>query len=165
MDSHLENSAYGCLWFIDVTGAYPVRAHCMGGGTVSVMVGKINSRELQTMPLADYINQALLYQFRGLGQNETSPFIASSSTSQPFFNISTDEALIMILDLLSLKDQRSKARTAAVTAGTLLPPKTRLELVCIKSSISSSKTNQRRRRMIRKRISDIWGMKKKRMLS
>jgi hypothetical protein len=160
MNSKKENSsnAFGCLWFIDATGAYPVRAHCMGGGSMSIRIGK--NKELQTVPLADYINQELPYQFRHVRKNDS-----SESPTQPYFDMTTDEALIMILDLLSMKDQKSESHSSVtVTTSTLLPHNTRLELVCI-SSISNRNTNQRRRRMIRKRISDIWGMKKKRKVS
>ena len=59
-NSNIEknSNAFGCLWFTDATGAYPVRAHCMGGGSISTRIGK--SKELQIVPLADYINQELL---------------------------------------------------------------------------------------------------------
>lgn len=153
-----SSNAFGCVWFIDATGSYPVRAHCMGGGSMSIRIGK--NKELQTVPLADYINQELLYQFRHIRKNDS-----SASPTQPYFDMTTDEALIMILDMLSMKDQNSKSHSSAtVTTSALLPHNTRLELVCI-SSISHPNTNQRRRRMIRKRISDIWGMKKKRNVS
>lgn len=133
----------------------------MGGGSVSVLMGKNQDR--QTIPMADYINQELLHRFRRIEKNESASS-KTSSLSQPYFEMSTDEALIMILDLLSMKDQRSKAQftasTTTVATGTLLAPKTRLELACI-SSIFNKKTNQRRGRMIRKRIADVWGMRKK----
>jgi hypothetical protein len=155
-DSNFGGKAYGCVWFVDATGAYPVRAHCMGGGSISVVDGK--NKELQTIPLADYINQELLYRFSRIRNNKTATSIAPS-LSQLYFDITTNEALVMILDLLSMKDERSKAHNSVtVTTNTILPPKTRLELVCV-STVANTNTNQPRRRMMRKRISDVWGMK------
>ena len=124
------------------------------------MMGKNQVR--QSIPMADYINQELLHRFRRFEKNESSSS-KTSSLSQPYFDMSTDEALIMILDLLSIKDQRNKSQFTAsttVATGILLAPKTRLELACI-SSIFNNKTNQRRGRMSRKRIADVWGMRKK----
>lgn len=137
-----------------MTGAYPVRAHCAGGGSISIRIGK--NRELQTIPLADFINQELLYHLRRIGK-------INSSLSQPYFDVTTDEALIMILDLLSMKDQRPKSYTTDTSA--LLPPNTRLELLCISASLTNTTANPRRRRMVRKRISDIWGLKKQSKIS
>ena len=130
----------------------------MGGGSISVLLGT-NPKRQTIIPLADYIKQELLSQFRQLRRNETSTSDHASSLLQPYFDVTTNDALAMILDLLSMKQNPSQT-TVTVTTDTLLPPMTRLELVCV-ASVSYTNSNQRRGRMIRKRISDIWGMKTK----
>lgn len=34
----------GCLWLVDATGAYPVRAHCIGGGLVGKTAEMVSNR-------------------------------------------------------------------------------------------------------------------------
>jgi hypothetical protein len=149
---------YGCLWFIDATGAYPVRAHCMGGGTVDIVVRKDGKNiETKTVPLADVINRQLLYELRRTIVSSNDSTLRSAPL--PFFDMSTDDAFIMILDLLS----REFPSTIQTPSHTLIPPKSRLELVCVLSS-ESHKQSYRRRNMIRKHISDVWGIKKSRLL-
>jgi hypothetical protein len=130
----------------------------MGGGSISVLVGTNNER--QSLPLSDYINEELLHQYRRLLKNETSSSITPSTVLlKPYYDVTTDEALVMILDLLSMKKDRIKPHpSVTLTSKTLISPNTRLELVCI-SSVSNK--HQKRRRMIRKRISNIWGIRKK----
>jgi hypothetical protein len=133
---------YGCLWFIDVTGAYPVRAHCMGGGTISIRKSvngnKNTNSETKSLLFADIINNELL--------NQLKLKTASSTPVSPYFDITIDEAYVMILDLLSTKDS-----SILTPSNTLIPFKSRLELAYISS--------QRPTRMMRKRISTIWGKK------
>jgi hypothetical protein len=137
---------HGCLWFVDVTGAYSVRAHCMGGGEASV---RTTETESKTIPFADVINQQLLGHMRSLDNRSNFTNVQESTQSRPYMNITTDEAFVFILDLLSSK----KIQTSGAS---LVPPRTRLEIVSIRRK-SQSPT-----RMIRHRVSDIWGKKKKR---
>jgi hypothetical protein len=144
---------HGCLWFIDATGAYPVYAHCMGGGEVSVTTtsgGKTNDiekTESTTVHVADVINMELLKRMRTtlvLSKNNT-----KGLQSRPYFNMTTEEALEVILDLLS-----SQNSTIKTPSGALLHPGTRLELVSVNCK-------SQRRKMIHRRVSHVWGRRGK----
>jgi hypothetical protein len=136
-----EVRRYGCLWFVDVTGAYHVRAHSMGGGQVSITAE--SGKEPSIECVADVVNEELLTIIR---QSDNS----TGTRSLPYFNMTTEEALVVVVDIMSSK--KSKINTPS---GQLVPPGTRLE-------IASLQFKSQRSCMIRKRVVSVWGRRKRR---
>jgi hypothetical protein len=138
---------HGCLWLVDVTGAYPVRAHSMGGGQVSIAAE--GNKEPSIEQVADVINEELLTIFR---QSDVSNENSTSARSLPYFNMTTEEGLEVILDIFSSK--KAKINTPS---GQLLHPGTRLEL-------ASVQFKSQRSCMIRRRVASVWGQRKRKVM-
>jgi hypothetical protein len=142
------------LWLVDATGAYPVRAHCMGGGSVrmkrsaaaaaiaTASKGNGNSNdddddELIPMTTADVLRAMILAKFSSSEHSTTS---SSSDTAAPdttssrscCFNIPVKEAAREILAMLSTEmDAIPMGASITCHAAALLPPKTRVEIAAL----------------------------------
>lgn len=134
-------SAAGCLWLVDETGAYPVRAHCIGGGlttmtTTTTKGEKAGVDTSTTVPVSDVVNRLLLEILR----KER----AVGHVRRPYFDLTAEEALEKLLVILLANESEDNPSSH----GPLLPHGTRLELATVDSS---------QQRIVRKRVSDIWG--------
>lgn len=121
-----KHSDIGGLCLIDETGAYPVRAHCLGGGFMTIRSKSSDENVL----VADFINGKLLELWN-----------RQESLDLPYFDISARESLSIIINLLS-----STTSMDSNDSPTVLRRKARLELAIVDVS---------RKRLIRKRVRDI----------
>jgi hypothetical protein len=116
-----------CLWLVDSTGAYPVRAHCLGGGLIRSGVGK----EEETLLISDVLNRRLMQQ-----------------GPDTFLSLTAEEGLQCLLSLLSSdretqESDLNKEREQRHSLPPLFKPYTRLELAVVDSA---------QRRMVRKKL-------------
>jgi len=137
------------LWLVDATGAYPVRAYCLGGGLTKEILGNNSTSKSSgdsMVTTSDAVNQRLLNLFKAES--------VAGKDRQPYFDRTAEEGLEILLKLLSGKD-RNDPRKDEKESGSeaLLQKGTRLELGIVGSS----------RAIVRKRVSEIWGRRRGRV--
>ena len=129
-----------CLWLVDATGTYPVRALCVGGG-LTTKDEVVDATVVTMIPTADVVNQRLLKWMReqaSLSENENQPFLAMTA----------EEGLRGVLELLAGIENEHDENDNKEAGKPLLPRGTRLELGILGPS-----------RLERKRVNDIWGLR------
>lgn len=137
-------SVPGYLWLVDVTGAYPLRAHCMGGGltkTSAKTKAGVDEASSDIVPVADVVNRKLLELLR------TERLSGTKRLS--YFDVTAEEGLKKMLGLLSSSGLEGGESSLH---GPLLQHGTRLELATVDAA---------QQRIVRKRVSDIWGSGKR----
>jgi hypothetical protein len=132
-------SESGCLWLVDETGAYPVRAHCMGGGMTTKMSTNAGHEASSMVLISDVVNRKLIELMR----KEQ----ATANEPRTYFNLTAEEGLETLLSFIS----PSVNESSQSAHGPLLQTGTRLELATVDAS---------QKRIVRKRVSDIWGSKR-----
>jgi hypothetical protein len=133
----------GCLSLVDVTGAYRVRAHCMGGGLIMTAAKAGDKGESETSLVSDAVNCKLLE----LWKKEQ----LSGKARHPYFDVTSDEGLQTLLEILSTSKHEGNV-SQSPHVGPLLKKGTRLELATI---------DVRQRKMVRKLVVDVWGNNRK----
>jgi hypothetical protein len=128
-------SRMGCLWLVDETGAYPVRAHCMGGGLTETQHDEGNSKHESA---ADIVNRRLRKLWQMQQQSTEDPL--------PYFDVTMSEGMHILLDLLS-PSNGSKDGTKTSQPEQVLQPRSRLELAVIDAN---------ERRIRRSRLCNVW---------
>jgi len=130
------------LWLVDATGAYSVRAICLGGGMMKSAKVDVLNHDADNggmMPTADAVNKKLLDWMK--------ESTVSGKERRPYCDMTAKEGLVKLLDVLSgrmLSDNASKDDDIAGQA--VLERGTRLELGIVGPT-----------RVSRKRVSEIWG--------
>jgi hypothetical protein len=130
-------SRMGCLWLVDETGAYPVRAHCMGGGMTETQRDESDSNSKHES-VADIVNRRLQKLWRIHQQSTEDPL--------PYFDVTTSEGMHILLDLLS-PPNGSKNVVKTSQSEEVLQSRSRLELAVIDAN---------ERRIRRSRLCDVW---------
>jgi hypothetical protein len=125
----------GCLWLVDETGAYPVRAHCMGGGMTETRHDDSDSKHES---VADIVNRRLQKLWRIHQQSTEDPLL--------YFDVTASEGLHILLDLLS-PSNGSNGGTETSQSEQVLQPRSRLELAVIDAN---------ERRIRRSRLCNVW---------
>lgn len=133
------------LWLVDATGAYPVRAYCLGGGLTKGILDNNTSKSNgdSMVPTSDAVNQRLLDLFKAES--------VAGKDRQPYFDRTAEEGLKILLELLTGKDRNDPKKDEKESRReALLQKGTRLELGIVGSS----------RAIVRKRVSEIWGRRR-----
>lgn len=135
------------MWLIDSTGAYNVRAHCIGGGrlppdiikaaTVGLDLDEKQQQEQRKITMiSDWVNQRLLDEYFPSITSSSSVSRASSKTS--FGEITVEEGLKRLVLILANKQDlessdENNQRLMRPPTIPILRPNTRLELAIIDS--------------------------------
>jgi len=130
------------LWLVDATGAYPVRAYCLGGGLTKRELDNNTSKGSgdSMVPTSDAVNQRLLDLLKAES--------VAGKHRLPYFDGTAEEGLEILIELLSGKNRNDPGKDAKESRETLLQKGTRLELGIVGSAQA---------KIVRKRVSELWG--------